>query len=76
MYLFVILMRSEAMMLSCVHRTGDDRRNLMGPKVISISLAAAQSDAQLDVCHNPSYSQLMMVDTNSIDERYLSTKVS
>ena len=76
MYLCVIQMRSDAMMLSSVHRTGDDRRNLMGPKVFSISLAAAQSDAQLDVCHNPSYSQLKVADKNSIDERDFLIKFS
>jgi hypothetical protein len=76
MYLFVILMLSDAMMLACMHCTRDDRRNLMGPKVVSISLAAAQFDAQLDICHNPFYSQLKMVDKNSFDKRYLLMKFS
>jgi hypothetical protein len=57
------------------HGTGDDRRNLLGPKDISISLAAAQSNAQLDVCHNPTYSHFKMVDKNSIDERYILMKI-
>jgi hypothetical protein len=56
-------MLSDAVMLSCMCNTGlpvtgDDRLNLFGQKVNSISLAAAQSDAQLDVCHNPSYSHI------------------
>jgi hypothetical protein len=41
-----------------MQHTEDDWLNLLGPKVISISLAASQSDAQLDVCHNPSYSHI------------------
>jgi hypothetical protein len=48
----------------------------MGPKVVLISLAAAQLDAKLNICHNPFYSQLKMVDKNSIDERYLFMKFS
>jgi hypothetical protein len=48
----------------------------LGPRVISISLAAAQSDALLDVCHNPSYSQSKMADKNLIDERFFLMKIS
>jgi hypothetical protein len=39
-----------------MHHTGDDLRNIFGPKVIWISMAVAQQDAQLAVCLNPFYS--------------------
>jgi hypothetical protein len=50
-----------------MQHTDDKRQNLFGPKVISISLAASQSDAKLDVCHNPSYSHIKDGRKNSIN---------
>jgi hypothetical protein len=38
-----------------MHHTGDNVRNPFGAKVVSISVAAAQSDALVNVCWNATY---------------------
>jgi hypothetical protein len=53
-----------------MHHTGDNIGNPFVAKVITISVAAAQSDAPLDVSRNFSTATVKMVDKGQINETY------
>jgi hypothetical protein len=57
-----MLKLSDAVICHCMNHTGDDQGNPSGAKVISISVAGAQSYAQLDLVMVLLTSTLKMVD--------------
>jgi hypothetical protein len=71
-----MLKLSDAVICRLLNHTGEDRGNPFGAKVISISVAVAQSYAQLDLCHGPSYIHKKDGRQSLIDETYSLMKFS
>jgi hypothetical protein len=71
----VILKLSDAVISHFMHHKGDNQWNPFGAKVILISVADAQSYAQLDVCHNLSYIHIKDDQQSLIHEMYSLMKI-